>query len=131
METSEQLLAPTSPHRVIAQHSSSYEDDDVSEKVLEKKKERTTSTSSSSSASSKSSNPSSKASVGSKESHSHTDDNVEETEQHLLESAEQELLDEMIVREDVAEEFQAPSAPLAAMTIQEEKTSEQSKIWEV
>ena len=111
----EQLAVPAQPHPVTTQHSSSYEYDEE-EGAIDLKK----STSSASSASSK-------ASVGSRD--------VDDQDQaDLLESAEQELLDEMIVRDDVTDEPVVPvSGPSAPATILEEEksSSEQSKMRKV
>lgn len=99
---------PAQPHPVTTQQSSSYEEDEE-EGGSDLKK-------SSSSASS----ASSKASVGSR-------DIDDQDQADLLESAEQELLDEMIVRDDVPEEPVVPvSGPSAPETIPEEKSSSSS-----
>ena len=103
----EQLAVPAQPHPVTTQQSSSYEEEEESEAPAARK----ASTSSSSVASS----ASSKASVGSRD--------VDDQDQaDLLETAEQELLDEMIVREDVPELPVPVPVASAPPTIQEEQS---------
>ena len=103
----EQLAVPAQPHPVTTQQSSSYEEEEESEAPAARK----ASTSSSSAASS----ASSKASVGSRD--------VDDQDQaDLLETAEQELLDEMIVREDVPELPVPVPVASAPPTIQEEQS---------
>lgn len=100
---------------MTTQQSSSYEEEEDDEAPAARK--------ASTSSSSASSAASSKGSVGSRD--------VDDPDQaELLESAEQELLDEMIVRDDVPEVPVAVPVPAASAppTIQEEDKSEQSKI---